>query len=409
MLTPMESMAHGGEQMSETKQVLPQDADRALLVGRVMLPDAGPAVVVIQDGEAIDITHRFPFVALLLNERDPAAAARAAVKEGQRLGPAATLAANSLAAQQDATKPFLLAPVDLQAIKACGVTFAASMIERVIEERTGGDPKAAEAIRHNLAQDLGIDLGSIRAGSAEARKAKELLLGRGLWSQYLEVGIGPDAEVFTKAQPMSAVGYGAEVGIHPASVWNNPEPEIVLAVSAEGRVVGATLGNDVNLRDFEGRSALLLGRAKDNNGSCALGPFIRLFDEGFGIDDVRQAELGMEIAGRDNFRLEAVSSIARISRDPLDLAAQTLNPSHQYPDGLMLFTGTMFAPTQDRDNAGEGFTHKPGDVVTIASPRLGTLVNTVAFCDRMPPWNFGVLALIENLARRGLLSGMKAS
>jgi fumarylacetoacetate (FAA) hydrolase family protein len=251
--------------------------------------------------------------------------------------------------------------------------------------------------------ELGVDLTAIKPGSEAARKAKEMLTARGLWSQYLEVGIGPDAEVFTKSQPMSALGHGAQVGIHPASQWSNPEPEVVLVVDAGGRLVGATLGNDVNLRDFEGRSALLLGRGKDNNGSCSIGPFIRLIDGSFGLEDIRKADLALEIAGADGFRLEAVSSMSRISRDPLDLIAQTMGNTHQYPDGMVLFTGTMFAPTKDRDRPGEGFTHKPGDRVAISSDKLGTLANTVHHADRIAPWSFGVIALMRNLASRQLL------
>jgi fumarylacetoacetate (FAA) hydrolase family protein len=389
--------------MAMHSTVLPRDVEQAGLLGRIWLPQVGPAVIAIRNQEAIDITRSFPLSALLLNEAEPAAALREAAAAGRSLGPIAPIIANSREQARDSKRPFLLAPVDLQAIKACGVTFAASLIERVIEERTKGDPKAAEAIRKSLIADLGVDLAAIKPGSEPALRAKEALLGRGLWSQYLEVGIGPDAEVFTKAQPMSSLGHGARVGIHPASRWSNPEPEVVLIVSAAGRLVGATLGNDVNLRDFEGRSALLLGRAKDNNGSCAIGPFIRLFDADFGIEDIRGAELAMEITGVDGFRLEATSSMGKISRDPLELVAAAMGSTHQYPDGMVLFTGTMFAPTQDRDRPGEGFTHKPGDCVVISSERLGTLANTVDHADRIPPWNFGVLALIANLARRQLL------
>jgi fumarylacetoacetate (FAA) hydrolase family protein len=295
----------------------------------------------------------------------------------------------------------LLAPCDLQAIKAAGVTFAASLVERVIEERAKGDPAAAAKVREELKGVFG-DIGALKPGSPEAAEAKLLLLREGLWSQYLEVGIGPDAEVFTKAQPMSAVGYGAEIGLHPKSVWNNPEPEIVLACSSRGAIVGASLGNDVNLRDFEGRSALLLSKAKDNNASCAIGPFVRLFDASFCLDDVRAAEVSLTVEGADNFRLEGLSSMAKISRDPFDLVAQTLNENHQYPDGLMLFLGTLFAPTQDRDTPGEGFTHKLGDRVTIRSSRLGGMVNRVTTADAAPPWTFGVRALMRSLAARGL-------
>jgi fumarylacetoacetate (FAA) hydrolase family protein len=277
------------------------------------------------------------------------------------------------------------------------------MLERVIEEKTKGEPGQADQVRRSLVAAIGVDLGAVRPGSAEAAKVKELLVQRGLWSPYLEVGIGPDAEVFTKSQPMSAVGTGAEVGLHPASTWNNPEPEIVLAVDSRGRTVGAALGNDVNLRDFEGRSALLLGKAKDNNGSCAIGPLIRLFDDHFTIDDVRRAEVGLEIAGDDRFTLRATSSMSKISRDPLELVTHAAGKTHQYPDGMMLFLGTMFAPTQDRDRAGQGFTHKRGDIVTIATRSLGALVNRVGTSDAIPPWTFGTGALMRNLRARGLL------
>ena len=398
--TDVSERDHG---MTKELNVLPRDANRAALLGRVWLPGVGPAVIAVRQGKALDISDRFPLSALLLNEAEPAKALAAAAAKGRDLGPIAAIIDNSEEARRDEAEPFLLAPVDLQAIKACGVTFAASLLERVIEERTKGDPRAADAIRNKLMAELGVDLTAIKPGSEAARKAKEMLTARGLWSQYLEVGIGPDAEVFTKSQPMSALGHGAKVGIHPASQWSNPEPEVVLVVDARGRLVGATLGNDVNLRDFEGRSALLLGRGKDNNGSCAIGPFIRLIDGSFGLEDIRKADLALEIAGADGFRLEAVSSMSRISRDPLDLIAQTMGNTHQYPDGMVLFTGTMFAPTKDRDRPGEGFTHKPGDRVAISSDKLGTLANTVHHADRIPPWDFGIIALMRNLASRQLL------
>ena len=93
-----------------------------------------------------------------------------------------------------------------------------------------------------------------------------------------------------------------------------------------------------------------------------------------------------------------------ISRDPLDLAAQVIGPNHQYPDGVVLFLGTMFAPSQDRHGPGQGFTHVVGDVVTVSTPQLGTLVNRVRHCDQVAPWTFGITALMGNLASRGLLS-----
>jgi len=297
----------------------------------------------------------------------------------------------------------MLAPCDLEALKASGVTFVSSMLERVIEEQARGDPAKAEGVRRAIVSVIGENLRAVKPGSSEAAKLKEVLVAQGVWSQYLEVGIGPDAEIFTKAQPMSAVGLGADIGIHPQSAWNNPEPEIVLAVNSRGRTVGATLGNDVNLRDFEGRSALLLGKAKDNNASCAIGPFIRLFDDRFTIDDVRKAHLTLHIEGDDGFVLDGESSMSQISRDPLDLVSHAIGPNHQYPDGLMLFLGTMFAPTKDRHGPGQGFAHELGDIVTIATPTLGALVNRVERSDRIAPWTFGVSALMRNLARRGLL------
>jgi fumarylacetoacetate (FAA) hydrolase family protein len=315
--------------------------------------------------------------------------------------------ADALAGSLDGTTPerrlHLLAPCDLQAVKAAGVTFVASMLERVIEEQARGDAGKAESIRSDMTAIIGDDLSRIEPGSAEAMRIKEVLLEKEAWSQYLEVGIGPDAEIFTKGQPMSSMGFGAQVGLHPASTWNNPEPEVVLAVNSRGEIVGATLGNDVNLRDFEGRSALLLGKAKDNNASCAIGPFLRLFDDGFTLDDVRGLDLAMTIEGTDNYRLEAVSSMGLISRDPADLVAQAIGANHQYPDGFVLFLGTMFAPTDDRDKPGQGFTHKVGDRVTISTPRLGALINHVNLSDQLPPWTFGAGQLMRNLASRGLL------
>ncbi len=303
----------------------------------------------------------------------------------------------------DLSKPHFLAPCDLQAIKACGVTFASSMVERVIEEKAAGDPAKALNIRNRVGNAIGVSLRDVQAGSEEAARVKEALIAEGLWSQYLEVGIGPDAEVFSKAQALSSMGPGADVGLHPISRWNNPEPEIVLAVSSRGRIVGATLGNDVNLRDVEGRSALLLSKAKDNNASCAIGPMFRLFDEGFTLDDVRAAELELTVTGEDGFVLEGYSSMKEISRDPEDLVAQAIGRHHQYPDGLVLFLGTLFAPTKDRDEPGGGFTHKLGDVVRISSQGLGCLENTVRLSTECPEWTFGARALMRNLGSRQLL------
>lgn len=378
---------------------LPRDLDQALLVGRVWCesPRPGPVLFIVRDGEAIDITHLGPTMADLL-ERDDLLTALLGT-EGASLGSVGTLMENALSAPQRA--PHLLAPCDVQAVKACGVTFAVSLLERVIEEQADGDPASAARLREELQSLIGGDLSRIVPGSEEAMALKRELQARGGWSQYMEVGIGPDAEVFTKAQPLSSVGFGAHVGLHPASEWNNPEPEIVLAVDSKGTVKGATLGNDVNLRDIEGRSALLLGKAKDNNASCALGPFIRLFDDRFTLDSVRQCQVSLRIEGEDDgFRLEGASDMREISRDPLDLVRQTIGDHHQYPDGFMLFLGTMFSPIQDRDGPGQGFTHHLGDRVTIATPALGALVNPVGRSDRLPPWTFGIRELMRHLATR---------
>ncbi|WP_375174642.1 fumarylacetoacetate hydrolase family protein [Pseudooceanicola sp.] len=376
------------------------DAPEGLWLGRCWRPDVqGPAVVTLRDGQLIDITAAAaPTVSHVLDLDDPASHVRAA--PGQALGSLEEIAANT----PQADTLHLLAPCDLQAVKACGVTFARSMVERVIEEKAAGDPARADAIRARVGQVIGDSLRNLKAGSPEAAEVKKTLQAEGLWSQYLEVGIGPDAEIFTKCPPMASVGTGAEIGLHPISTWNNPEPEIVLAISSSGRILGATLGNDVNLRDVEGRSALLLGKAKDNNASCAIGPMIRLFDGNWTLDDVRRAELTLTVAGEDGYHLTGHSSMSEISRDPEDLTAQALGRHHQYPDGMVLFLGTLFAPTEDRDVPGEGFTHKTGDVVTISAPGLGALTNTVRLSTEAPEWTFGTRALMANLATRRLLA-----
>ena len=385
------------------KRFLPADLAGATLVGRAWLPGAsgGPAPIAVRgNGEVVDLSSRAPTVSALLERADRVAVARA---DAPVIGDVASLLSASLAGNE--STPRLLAPCDLQPVKASGVTFVSSLLERVIEEQARGDASRADEIRASVTEILGGDLRAVRPGSEQAARIKAVLLEQGAWSQYLEVGIGPDAEIFTKCPPRAAVGFGARVGLHPASTWNNPEPEVVLAVSAAGEVVGATLGNDVNLRDFEGRSALLLGKAKDNNASCAIGPFIRLFDERFGIDQVRGAELALTVRGTDGYRLDGRSSMREISRDPLELVGHAWGPHHQYPDGFMLFMGTMFAPTQDRGERGMGFTHVIGDEVEIRCDSLGALLNTVDRCDAIPRWEFGVGALMNNLARRGLLRG----
>jgi fumarylacetoacetate (FAA) hydrolase family protein len=378
---------------------LPQDG---VLAGRVWNPAVGGPCIVRRDGGNLaDITAVFPTMRDLCETPDPASAAQAAA--GRNLGSLADILANTPPETRDPGKPWLLAPIDLQVIKAAGVTFATSMLERVIEERARGNPAAAAEIRATIGTLIGDDLSKLRAGSPEAMKLKQVLMEKGAWSQYLEVGIGPDAEIFTKSQVMSAVGHGMEAGLHPVSTWNNPEPEVVLVVASSGRIVGAMLGNDVNLRDVEGRSALLLGKAKDNNASCALGPMIRLFDGSFSLDNVRRMQLSLRVEGEDGYVLNGASNMSKISRDPADLVGQMIGPHHQYPDGAVLFLGTLFAPVEDRGEPGKGFTHRLGDVVTVSAPELGTLANRMTSCDKAAPWTYGASHLLRNLAKRGLL------
>jgi fumarylacetoacetate (FAA) hydrolase family protein len=381
---------------------LPDDHEQAALVGRVWRPDRdGPSVVALRGAELVDISATVPTMRDLCEVPFPAALAHDA--DGEPIGLLSTILANTPRDKRDTKQPWLLAPTDLQAIKAAGVTFAVSMLERVIEEKARGAPELAPALRREITALIGDDLSRLKPGSKEAVALKKLLIDKGMWSQYLEVGIGPDAEIFTKAPPMAAVGHLAEIGVRPDSSWNNPEPEIVIVASSTGNIVGATLGNDVNLRDFEGRSALLLGKAKDNNASAALGPFIRLFDRHFSLDDVRKAHVDLSVDGEDGYGLRGGSALSRISRDPADLMAATIGAHHRYPDGVALYLGTMFAPVDDRDVKGQGFTHKKGDIVTIASPKLGRLSNRVVGTDDAEPWTFGTAALMRNLAKRRLI------
>jgi fumarylacetoacetate (FAA) hydrolase family protein len=381
---------------------LPKDGAAGALAGRVWRSDLqGPSVVAVRADGVHDISRHAATMRDLCEASDPAQIVRDA--KGERIGTLAELLANTPEADRNEKKPWLLAPVDLQAIKAAGVTFARSMVERVIEEQAKGAPEKAEAIRAQVQKQLGGDLRKLKPGSPQALELKKTLIAAGAWSQYLEVGIGEDAEIFTKAQPMSAVGHGMEAGLHPRSTWNNPEPEVVLVISSTGKIVGATLGNDVNLRDFEGRSALLLSKAKDNNASASVGPFIRFFDSTFSLDTVRKIDVHLEVQGPEGFRLAGKSSMSEIARDPADLVGELIGKTHQYADGAVLYLGTMFAPTEDRGAPGMGFTHKEGDVVTIRAPELGALTNRMVHADKARPWTFGTGDLMRNLAKRGLL------
>jgi fumarylacetoacetate (FAA) hydrolase family protein len=377
--------------------------DDGVFLGRARsLAAPHPLVVTVRDGTVFDITSRAaPTMRDLCEMADPVGHVRSA--EGKPIGSLDAIAANSFLAARDPAKPYLLSPVDLQAVKASGVTFVVSLLERVIEEQARGSAEKADAIRADIAGLIGHDLSKLKPGSPEAMEIKAKLIARGAWSQYLEVGIGPDAEIFTKCQPMASVGFGADVGLHPVSTWNNPEPEIAMIAASGGRIVGATIGNDVNLRDVEGRSALLLGKAKDNNASAALGPFIRLFDDTFSIDDVKRAVVRLKVEGEDGFSLEGASSMAEISRSPEELVAAAMGPHHQYPDGLALYLGTMFVPSKDRGEKGKGFTHKVGDIVTISSEKFGALVNRVRLSPDCPHWTYGASHLMRELAKAELI------
>ena len=385
-----------------THTCLPDDSTAGTLVTRIWNPAglAGPSVAVLRSDGVYDLSQQVATMSDLLEAQHPAALVQSFA--GIRVGSLDALLANSEEATRDPGRPFFLSPCDLQVIKAAGVTFAASMVERVIEEKAGGDASRAQAIRAQVLAQIGADLSAIKPGSTQALQLKAALQAQGIWSQYLEVGIGKDAEVFTKAPVLSSVGTGSDVGIRSDSHWNNPEPEVVLAVNSRGVIQGAALGNDVNLRDIEGRSALLLGKAKDNNASCAIGPFIRLFDATFTLDHVRREVVQLQVTGEDGFVMQGINSMDQISRDPLELVEQVMG-AHQYPDGFMLFMGTLFAPTQDRDQAGAGFTHHLGDTVRIRSPHLGALQNRVRHSETAAPWQFGLRALFANLAARGLL------
>lgn len=391
----------------EITNTLPDQCNQGTWVGRAWLPAqhasnniAGPRVVSVSQGKVYDLSPIYLTMSDLFADQNKVTT----IKENQTLvlGALDDILTNSLFTKQatyyeENTEIILLAPNDIQATKACGVTFARSLLERVIEEQARGDAQKASQIRENILHVIGANLGDLTPGSTEADELKQKLIAQGIWSQYLEVGIGPDAEVFSKAQPLASVTSGAQIGVRRQSIWNNPEPEVVVAVNADGEIIGATLGNDVNLRDYEGRSALLLGKAKDNNAASSIGPLIRLFDDTFTLADVEQCEVSLTIVGIDGFVTSGKNLMTEISRSPQNLVEQTLNSQHQYPDGMMLYMGTMFAPTEDRHNDGNGFTHLPGDRVEISTEKLGSLVNWVNYCDAIPPWNYGVNKFISYL------------
>jgi fumarylacetoacetate (FAA) hydrolase family protein len=381
--------------------IIPSDG---ILLGRARLPGfAYPRVVTVRGGKLIDITTKTaPTTRDICEMADPAGYVASAT--GPDLGPVDAVLANSWVTNSSAAAASLLSPIDLQAVKAAGVTFVVSLLERVIEEQARGDKAKADLLRKDILGLIGTDLSQLVPGSEPAMKVKQALIARGVWSQYLEVGIGPDAEIFTKCQPMSSVGFGADVGILPISEWNNPEPEVAMVVASSGKIVGATLGNDVNLRDVEGRSALLLGKAKDNNASASLGPFVRLFDKSFSLADISAADIALKVTGEDGFVLEGKSSMSQISRRPELLVAAAIGDHHQYPDGLVMYLGTMFAPVKDRGGVGKGFTHKPNDIVTVSTPKLGSLSNRVRLSTECPPWTYGASHLMRDLAKAGLLN-----
>lgn len=390
-----------------TDTVLPNNGNEGTWIGRCHVPKdiafnsiAGPHVVWVHRGEVYDLSYYFKSTSELVNTPSFKEFLKTGDDHIPKLGSLDSILNNSIFTDRDLSKPFLLAPNDTQAVKACGVTFIKSLLERVIEEKAKGEPKLAIQLREEITATIGSSLNQVKPGSENAMQLKKELQKRGIWSQYLEVGIGPDAEVFTKGQPFSSIGYGAEIGLHRNSDWNNPEPEIVLTVSNKGQIMGAALGNDVNLRDFEGRSALLLGEAKDQNGSCAIGPFYRMFDEDFTLNDVKNSKVSLTIKGEDGFSLEDASDMGQISRSPEELVAQVIGDHHQYPDGFVLFCGTMFAPTLDRGGEGMGFTHKLKDKVTIASPKLGALTNWVNHSDKIPRWEFGINSFVDYTLKR---------
>jgi len=387
------------------RECLPDECREGTWLGRAWLPAsfapsniAGPHVITVRDGQVIELSDCFDSIADITRHPTPTAAVQNAT--GVSICSLNTLLENSLfyklpADIRKSQQPSLLAPNDIQAIKACGVTFVASLIERVIEEKALGNPSKAEEIRAVVHAAIGDNLKDIEPGSPQTEILKAKLIAQGIWSAYLEVGIGPDVEVFTKSQPMSAIPCGSQLGVLETSQWNNPEPEVAFLVSPQGSFLGAALANDVNLRDYEGRSSLLLGKAKDQNGSCPIGPMFRLFDDSYSLDDAANTEVNLSIVGEDGFCSTGENRMSEISRSVDSIIKQVCNGSHQYPDGIAIMLGTMFAPTEDRGEEGMGFTHKVGDRVEISSPKLGKLVNWVNYCHEIPEWSYGIADFVE--------------
>jgi len=502
------------DSMMSVENTLPKDWKEGTFVGRVWRADVnGPSVVKLDnEGYLVDITTSFPTVSALCEQENPAEAVKAVT--GERIGKLSDILATTARHTKKDDKPYLLSPIDLHAVKAAGVTFAESLVERVVEKMAGGDRDKALGIRIGVLSDiatilkkdgalqtlavlrqrydalqgqadngealrtLGVEVAQLRSesinfketppGSKPALQIRDLLimkfaafkideavhkyanddpaaaelvraqltrrfkqvtdavnsgkeegfsdatlkeirdflsgLGTGAGKSYIEVGLGPKAEIFTKAQPMSSVGHGADAGYLEESKWNNPEPEVVLVTNSRKEIVGAALGNDVNHRDIEGMSELLLGECKDQNASCAVGPFIRLIDKtSFKQEDIDTMKVEVHVKGTDGFELYSDSSMEKISRKPEELVNQMFK-QHQYPDGAVLFCGTMFSPVKDRDEPTKGFTHKVGDHVTIRSDKLGSLTNRMDYTQNVEPWIYGVGKLMQNLAERGVFA-----
>jgi len=380
-------------------QVLPSDGYAGTLVGRALFPGVfpGPCVVAIREDGVHNISGTVPTMAQLLNAPNPLATLQRALRNCVYLGPLESLLENSTPSTHDPLKPYLLTPIDLQAVKAVGLTFVNGLLQRFADDNGGAATVA------KMEKAAGVALGKILPGSEEAARLRTALMEDGLWNDTLEVGFGPDVELFTKAQPLSAVGTGAEIAVLPTSKQTFAEPEVVLMLNADGKICGATLGCDMTARDVEARSLLLLGRAKDQNATCAVGPFIRLFDQTFSLPNVQGMNLTYAFEGADDAVFTDTGSMDQIGRGLITLARQVVNEHHGYPDGVALFTGCMFKAPSSRGASDTPFTHQVGDVVIIKASPLGTLINRVNTTDKVRPWSFGMSDLMANLANRQLL------